>query len=87
MHRILDWRLREGPPGKGTRPTTGKMADSRMADGKEGQTGVRQGSGWLEAEDPSFRAGFLEGSTALATAAALPDPPLRVHLPQPSLGV
>jgi hypothetical protein len=44
---------------------------------------VREGTTWLDREDPSFRAGFLEASTALATTVNLPDPPLRVRLPHP----
>lgn len=44
---------------------------------------VREGTSWLDAETPSFREGFLEASTVLATAASAPEPPLRVHLPRP----
>ena len=44
---------------------------------------VREGTSWLDAEDRWFRDGFLEAQLLLATAAAAPDPPLRLPLPQP----
>lgn len=45
---------------------------------------VRDDDGWLKAEDPAFRQGFLEASALLATAAAsTPDPPRRLPLPNP----
>ena len=44
---------------------------------------VRDGTPWLDREDPSFREGFLKASTLLATAASAPEPPLRVRLPLP----
>ena len=43
---------------------------------------VRQGTAWLDNEEPPFRDGFLAGSAALATASAAADPPLRLPLPQ-----
>lgn len=45
-------------------------------------TAVRAGTAWLDAEDAAFRNGFLEGSSLLAGAAASPEPPLRLRLPQ-----
>lgn len=42
---------------------------------------VREGTSWLDAEDRSFRDGFLEAQLLLATAAAAPEP--RRHLPMP----
>ena len=45
---------------------------------------VREGTTWLDAEDRSFRDGFLEGQLLLATAAASPEPPLHLRLPEPS---
>lgn len=44
---------------------------------------VREGTSWLDAEDRWFRDGFLEGQMLLATAAASPEPPMRLPLPQP----
>ncbi len=45
---------------------------------------VRDGTAWLEAEDPSFRDGFLQASTRLAMAAAAPTPPTHIGLPEPT---
>jgi heterodisulfide reductase subunit A-like polyferredoxin len=47
---------------------------------------VREGTSWLDAEDRWFRDGFLEAQLLLATAAASPQPPMRLPLPQPRTG-
>lgn len=47
---------------------------------------VREGTSWLDAEDRWFRDGFLEGQLLLATAAASPEPPMHLPLPQPRHG-
>ena len=47
---------------------------------------VREGTSWLDAEDRWFRDGFLEAQLLLATAAASPEPPLHLPLPQPKTG-
>lgn len=44
---------------------------------------VREGTSWLDAEDRWFRDGFLEAQLLLATAAAAPEPPMHLPLPQP----
>lgn len=44
---------------------------------------LREGTPWLDAEEPAFRDGFLEGTALLATAASAPEPPLRPRLPEP----
>lgn len=44
---------------------------------------VRDDPAWLDAEDPSFRAGFLEGSALLSTAVNTDGSPLHLRLPAP----
>ncbi|HET7488402.1 MAG TPA: hypothetical protein VFJ85_10770 [Acidimicrobiales bacterium] len=44
---------------------------------------VREGTAWLDAEEPAFREGFLQGAAVLATAASAAEPPLRLRLPEP----
>jgi hypothetical protein len=47
---------------------------------------VREGTSWLDAENRWFRDGFLEAQLLLATAAAFPEPPMHLPLPQPRTG-
>ncbi len=44
---------------------------------------VREGTSWLENEDPWFRQGFLKTSAALSAAHSGSTPVLHVRLPEP----
>jgi hypothetical protein len=46
-------------------------------------TAASDDDGWLGAESPAFRDGYVKARTALAMASVAEQPPLRVPLPQP----
>jgi hypothetical protein len=48
-----------------------------------GMANVRKGTAWLENEEAAFRAGYLDGTLLLATAASSDGSALHVRLPVP----